>query len=71
VREFVDGTVAGMRVMVGVGVTAGQTSDGERMFILSLTRHVSCFLITRKAGLGPALLCSDLARRCAIREGRT
>jgi hypothetical protein len=37
-----------MQVTVGVGVTAGQTSDGERVFILSLTRHVSCFLFTRK-----------------------
>ena len=46
-REFVDETEAGVQVTVGEGITAGQTSDGERMFILSLTRHISCFLFTR------------------------
>ena len=47
-REFVGETKAGMQVTVGVGVTAGQTSDGERMFILSLTRHISCFSFHKK-----------------------
>jgi len=54
VREFVDKTEAGMQRTVGVGVTAGQISDGERVFILSLTRHINCFLFTReKLGCDP------------------
>lgn len=47
-RVFVDETEAGMQATVGVGVIAGQTSGGVRVFILSLTRNISCFNFTRK-----------------------
>jgi hypothetical protein len=71
VREFIDEMEAGMHVTVGVGFAAGQTSDGARVFILSLTQHISCFLFTRQNWVVTALICSDLARGCARRERGT